>query len=67
MTQQQMAALIALRRGGEPGRRLVVLIGSVMASAADRADVTEQERSDILQGTRALIDNRDALAGNKAA
>jgi DNA-binding transcriptional MerR regulator len=67
MTPQQVASLIALRRGGDSGRRLTVMIGSVMASAADRADVTEQERSDILQGTRALIDNRDALAGNKAA
>jgi len=67
MTQQQMAALIALRRGGESGRRLVVLIGSVMASVADGADVSEQERSIILQGTRALVDNRDALAGKQAA
>ncbi|MGH2853631.1 MAG: MerR family DNA-binding transcriptional regulator [Solirubrobacteraceae bacterium] len=67
MTPQQMASLIALRRGGDPGRRLVVLIGSVMASAADRADVSEQERSDILQGARALIDNRNALAGKAAA
>jgi hypothetical protein len=38
-----------------------------MASAADRADVTEQERSDILQGARALVDHRDALAGKAAA
>jgi len=67
MTQQQVAALIALRRGGDPGRRLVVLIGSVMASVADGADVSDQERSNILQGTRALVDNRDALAGKKAA
>jgi len=62
-----VAALIALRRGGDPGRRLVVLIGSVMASVADGADVSDQERSNILQGTRALVDNRDALAGKKAA
>lgn len=67
MTPQQVASLIVLRRGGDSGRRLTVMIGSVMVSAADRADVTEQERSDILQGTRALIDNRDALAGNQAA
>ncbi|HEV3072370.1 MAG TPA: MerR family transcriptional regulator [Solirubrobacteraceae bacterium] len=67
MTPQQLASLIALRRGGDPGRRLAVLIGSVMASAADRADVTEQERSDILQGARALVDHRDALAGKAAA
>jgi DNA-binding transcriptional MerR regulator len=66
MTPQQMASLIALRRGGDPGRRLVVLIGSVMASAADRADVSEQERSDILQGARALVDHRDALTGKAA-
>ncbi len=67
MTLQQVASLIALCRGGDPGRRLAVLIGSVMASAADRADVTEQERSDILQGARALVDHRDALAGKAAA
>jgi hypothetical protein len=35
MTPQHLAALIALRRGGEPGRRLGVLIGSVMASVAE--------------------------------
>lgn len=67
MTPQQLASLIALRRGGDPGRRLVVLIGSVMASAAGRADVSEQERSDILQGARALVDHRDVLAGKAAA
>ena len=43
MTPQQVAALIALRRGGESGRRLAVLIGSVMASVADGADVSERE------------------------
>ena len=67
MTPQQVASLIALRRGGDPGRRLVVLIGSVMASAADRADVSDRERSDILRGARTLIDHRDALAGKTAA
>jgi DNA-binding transcriptional MerR regulator len=67
MTPQQVASLIALRRGGDPGRRLAVLIGSVMASAADGADVTEQERSDILRGARALVDHRDALVGKAAA
>jgi len=67
MTPQQVASLIVLRRGGDSGRRLTVMIGSVMASAANSADVTEQERSDILQGTQTLIDNRDALAGKKAA
>lgn len=66
MTSQQVAALIALRRGGPSGRRLVVLFGSVMASAATDADVSEQQRNDILQGTRALVDNRDALT-DKAA
>lgn len=43
MTPQQLASLIALRRGGDSGRRLIVMIGSVMVSAADRADVTEQK------------------------
>ncbi len=64
---QQVASLIALRRGGDSGRRLVVLLGSVVASAADRADVSEQERSDIVQGARAIVDHRGALTGNKAA
>jgi DNA-binding transcriptional MerR regulator len=67
MTPQQVAALIALRRGGRSGRRLVVMIGSVMASIADSADVSEQERSDILQGARSLVDHREAFAGNAAA
>lgn len=67
MTPQQVAALIALRRGGQAGRRLVVLIGSVMASVADSADVSEQERSDILQGARSLVDHREAFTGNAAA
>jgi DNA-binding transcriptional MerR regulator len=67
MTPQQVAALIALRRGGQAGRRLVVMIGSVMASVADSADVSERERSDILQGARSLVDHREAFAGNAAA
>jgi DNA-binding transcriptional MerR regulator len=67
MTTQQVAALIALRRGGDPGRRLVVLIGSVMASVAGGADVSDQERSDILQGARSLVDHREAFAGKTAA
>lgn len=67
MTPQQVASLIVLRRGGDPGRRLAVLIGSVMASAADRADVTEQERSDILRGARSLVDHREVFAGKAAA
>jgi hypothetical protein len=36
MTPQQLGTLITLRRGGDSGRRLVVLIGSVMASVAER-------------------------------
>jgi DNA-binding transcriptional MerR regulator len=67
MTSQQVAALIALRRGGQSGRRLAVLIGSVMASVADSADMSEQERSDILQGARSLVDSREAFAGKAAA
>jgi len=67
MTPQQIAALIALRRGGQSGRRLAVLIGSVMASVADSSDVTEQERRDILQGARSLVDYREAFAGKAAA
>jgi hypothetical protein len=47
---QQVAALIALRRGGEPGRRLAVLIGGVMASAKRldslaRADLAPREQA----------------------
>jgi MerR HTH family regulatory protein len=38
MTPQHVTALIALRRGGDSGRRLVVLIGSVMASVAERGE-----------------------------
>jgi MerR HTH family regulatory protein len=67
MTTQQVATLIALRRGGDPGRRLVVMIGSVMASVAGGANVSEKERDDILRGTKVLVDNRGALAGNTAA
>jgi DNA-binding transcriptional MerR regulator len=67
MTPQQVAALIALRRGGDPGRRLVVLIGSVMASVADDADVSEQERTEIRQGARVLLDHREALASRAVA
>src|SRR5262249_14209162 len=67
MTPQQLATLIALRRGGDSGRRLVVLIGSVMASVAERADVSERERGDILRSAKSLVDRRDALAGEAAA
>jgi DNA-binding transcriptional MerR regulator len=67
MTPQQIAALVALRRGGQSGRRLVVMIGSVMASVADSVEVSEKERSDILQGARSLVDHREAFAGNAAA
>jgi len=44
MTSQQLAALIVLRRGGDPGRRLAVMIGSVMAGVADDAGVGTAER-----------------------
>jgi hypothetical protein len=54
MTSQQLATLIALRRGGDPGRRLAVMIGSVMASVADDAGVGAAEREGILAGARAL-------------
>jgi DNA-binding transcriptional MerR regulator len=67
MTPQQVAALIALRRGGQSGRRLVVLIGSVMASVADSADMSDQERSDILEGARSLVGHREAFTGKAAA
>lgn len=40
-----------------------MLIGSVMANVADSADMSEQERSDILQGARSLVDHREAFAG----
>jgi hypothetical protein len=67
MTPQQLATLIALRRGGDSGRRLVVLIGSVMASVAERAEVSERERGDILRSAKSLVEQRDALAGKAAA
>jgi DNA-binding transcriptional MerR regulator len=67
MSPQQLGALIALRRGGEPGRRLVVLIGSVVASVADSAQVSEQQRRDILRSARSLVDHREALAGKAVA
>jgi hypothetical protein len=54
MSSQQLATLIALRRGGDSGRRLAVMIGSVIASAADEAGVGEAERESILAGARAL-------------
>jgi hypothetical protein len=44
-----------------------VLIGSVMASVADSADMSEQERSDILQGARSLVDHREAFTGEAVA
>jgi hypothetical protein len=64
MTTQQVATLIALRRGGDPGRRLVVMIGSVMVGVAGSAGLNEKARDDLLRGAKALLDNRDALAGN---
>ncbi|HEV2974178.1 MAG TPA: MerR family transcriptional regulator [Solirubrobacteraceae bacterium] len=60
MTSQQLAALIVLRRGGDPGRRLAVMIGSVMASIAADAGVGEAKRESIVAGAR-------ALAGSSAA
>jgi MerR HTH family regulatory protein len=60
MTSQQLATLIALRRGGDPGRRLAVMIGSVMATVADDAGVGEAERESILVGARALADSAAA-------
>jgi hypothetical protein len=62
MTPQQVATLIALRRGGQSGRRLVVLIGSVMASVADGVNMSEQERSDLLRGARVLALHKRAAA-----
>ncbi len=44
MAPQQVAALIVLRRGGVPGRRLVGLIASVMASVAGSATVDADPR-----------------------
>jgi len=64
---QQVASLIALRRGGDPGRRLAVLIGSVMADAADRGDGTGRERGFMPARAPALVDRRDAPAGKTAA
>jgi hypothetical protein len=43
------------------------LIGSVMASVAERAEVSERERTDILRSAKSLVDRRDALAGEAAA
>lgn len=63
MTPPQLAALIALRRGGDAGRRMAVLIGSVMASVAVGAGVGETERAEMLRGARALSENRDVLTG----
>jgi MerR HTH family regulatory protein len=60
MTSQQLAALIVLRRGGDTGRRLAVMIGSVMASVAGDAGVSDVERESILRGARALADTAAA-------
>jgi hypothetical protein len=46
LTSQQLATLITLRRGGDPARRLAVMIGSVMASGADNGGVGEAERAE---------------------
>jgi hypothetical protein len=61
MTSQQLATLIALRRGGDPGRRLAVMIGSVMAGVASDAGASEGEREKILCGMKALA-GHDARA-----
>jgi DNA-binding transcriptional MerR regulator len=63
MPPQQVASLTALRHGGEPSRRLAVLIGSVMASVAESAEMSERARSEILQGARSLMDQREVFAG----
>ena len=67
MTTQQVATLIALRWGGDSGRRIVVMIGSVMAGVAGDAALNDKERADVLRGTKALVDNRNVLAGRNAA
>lgn len=63
MPPQQVASLTALRHGGDPSRRLAVLIGSVIASVADTAEISERARNDILQGARSLMDHRETFAG----
>jgi MerR HTH family regulatory protein len=63
MPPQQVAFLTTLRHGGEPSRRLAVLIGSVIASVAESAEMSERARSEILQGARSLMDQREAFAG----
>lgn len=62
MSTQQVAALIALRRGGPHSRQLMVLIASILASAVNEARTAEPERSGFLEGTRKIIDHRGALA-----
>jgi hypothetical protein len=62
MSPQQVAALIALRHGGDPGRRLWVLIGSVTASLADTVGMGEPERDSLRKGAQVLVDHRHALA-----
>jgi hypothetical protein len=61
MPPQQVASLTALRHGGELSRRLAVLIGSVMVSVADSAEISERARSEILHGARSLMDQREAF------
>jgi excisionase family DNA binding protein len=61
MPPQQVAFLTALRHGGEPSRRLAVLVGSVIASAAESAEITQRARDEILQGARSLMDHRSAF------
>jgi DNA-binding transcriptional MerR regulator len=67
MSPQQVAALIALRHGGDRSRRLWVLIGSVTASLADTDGVGESDRTSIRQGAQALVDHRGVLASAGSA
>jgi DNA-binding transcriptional MerR regulator len=59
---QQVATLIALRKGGEHGRRLWTLIGGIAASLADVGSVEGSERDRIRQWAQALVAHRDVLA-----
>jgi len=60
MSSQQIATLIALRRGGDPGRRIAVMIGSVMSSVAHDSGVGEAQRENMLAAARALAENTAA-------
>ena len=62
ISPQLVGALIALRHGGDHGRRLWALIGGVAASLADTSDIDRSERSSIRDGARALVEHRGVLA-----